>query len=164
MLCSQAQGADPEFRRGWLVTATLHNGLVTDFTGQQPDLYAGGLGMNTQFAVVEHLLRVGINAAAVYQGKSFSGLFGPMAALKIKNFKAGAFGTIGNMHLLLEANWGTRNEQLAGGGLGFEIFKLAHLGLTAQRDYRHDNWWLQSFIAIRLNRPQSVDADDIYSR
>lgn len=147
-----AQSDDPEFRKGWLLNARLTNGVITNFHGNQPDSYAGGLGLNPQVTVVPHLLRAGANISGVYGGKKTSALFGPMMALKLKSLKVGHFGTIANLHLTGEANWGTNKQALAGGGLALEIAKLAHIGLSVQRDYRQSNWWLQSFIAIRLNK------------
>lgn len=160
-LKANSQTADPEFRNGWLLNAKLTNGLVTDFKGTSPDLYTGGFVLNPQFTIIENVLRLGANAGVVYSSKKFSGLFGPMAAIKLKTFNAAEFGSVANMHLIIEANWGTNKQQMAGGGLGFEILKLAHIGITAQRDYRLNSWWLQSFIAIRLNKSKPVQ--DEYS-
>lgn len=157
-----SQQTDTEFTKGWLLTAKLTNGAITNFKSSLPDLYTGGIGLHTQFTVVPHLLRIGANAGAVYNNKKISGLFGPMAALKLKTFATKNFGSLANMHLIAEANWGTNKQQMAGGGLGFEILELAHIGITAQRDYKWNNWWVQSFIAIRLNKFKQQQ--DEYSR
>ncbi|MFT4094937.1 MAG: hypothetical protein QM640_14995 [Niabella sp.] len=159
---ANAQSTDPEFRNGWLLNAKLTNGVITDFKGSSADLYAGGVSVNPQFTVAENVLRIGVNAGAVYGNKKVSGMVGPMAAIKLKTFTAAEFGSVANMHLILEGNWGTNRQQIAGGGFGFEILKLAHIGITAQRDYHLNSWWLQSFIAIRLNRIK-YSGDD-YSR
>jgi len=156
------QQADTEFTKDWLLTARLTNGAITNFKSTAPDLYTGGVGLNTQFTIVPGLLRLGANAGAVYNDKKISGLFGPVAALKLKTFATKNFGSLANMHLIAEANWGTNKQQMAGGGLGFEILQLVHIGITAQRDYKWNNWWLQSSIAIRLNKFKQEE--DKYSR
>ncbi|MGC4231445.1 MAG: hypothetical protein QM594_00405 [Niabella sp.] len=161
-LAAIGQQADTEFTKGWLLTGRLTNGAITNFKSTAPDLYTGGMGLNTQFTVVPGLLRLGANAGAVYNNKKISGMFGPMAALKLKTFATKNFGSLANMHLIAEANWGTNKQQMAGGGLGFEILELAHIGITAQRDYKWNHWWLQSFIAIRLNKFKQQQ--DEYSR
>ncbi|MCH5596498.1 hypothetical protein [Niabella ginsengisoli] len=153
---------ETEFTKGWLFNLKLTNGVATNFKSGSPDMYTGGLGINPQVTMVPGLLRIGINASAVYNDKKFSGLFGPMAALKLKTFGTENFGSFANMHLIAEANWGTNHQQMIGGGLGFEILSLAHIGLTAQRDYKLNNWWLQSFIAIRLNKIKQEE--DRYAR
>ena len=147
-----AQSSDPEFRKGWLLNAGLTNTVITNFHGSQPDAFAGGLYINPQATIIPNLLRGGAYVGTVYENKQLSGLFGPMVALKLKSLKVGYFGTIANLHLMGSAQWGTQGQALAGGGLGLEIAKLAHLGLSVQRNYSQSNWWIQSFIAIRLNR------------
>lgn len=155
---ANAQQQDTEFTKGWLLNLKLTNGAVTNFSSTAPDAYAGGLSLNPQVTVVPGLLRAGANLGAAYASKKMSGLFGPMVALKLTEFGTKNFGTLANMHLVAEANWGTNRQQMIGGGLGFEILSLAHIGITAQRDYKLNNWWLQSFIAIRLNK-QKQDTD-----
>lgn len=155
---ANAQQQDTEFTNGWLMNLKLTNGAITNFSSTAPDAYAGGLSLNPQVTIVPGLLRLGANLGGAYTNKKFSALFGPMAALKIANFGTKNFGTLANMHLIAEANWGTHQQRMAGGGLGFELLSLAHIGITAQRDYKLNNWWLQSFIAIRLNR-QKQDTD-----
>jgi hypothetical protein len=155
---ANAQRQDTEFTKGWLLNLKLTNGAITDFSTTTPDMYTGGLLLNPQVTLVPGLLRLGANLGGAYTNKKFSGLFGPMAAFKIVSFGTKNFGTLANMHLIAEANWGTHQQQMAGGGLGFELLSLAHIGITAQRDYKLNNWWLQSFIAIRLNK-QKQDTD-----
>ncbi|HTG57083.1 MAG TPA: hypothetical protein VL943_12480 [Niabella sp.] len=155
---ANAQQQDTEFTQGWLLNLKLTNGAVTDFKSTAPDAYTGGLSLNPQVTVVPGSLRLGANLGAAYTSKKVSGLFGPMVALKLTELGTKNFGTLANMHLIAEANWGTNRQQMVGGGLGFEILSLAHIGITAQRDYKLNNWWLQSFIAIRFNK-QKQDTD-----
>jgi hypothetical protein len=154
----KAQQPDTEFTKGWLLNLKLTNGAVTNFRSTAPDQYTGGLLLNPQVTVVPGTLRLGANLGAAYANKKVSGLFGPMIAWKLAELGTKNFGTLANMHLIAEANWGTQHQQMVGGGLGFEILSLAHIGITAQRDYKLNNWWLQSFIAIRLNK-QKQDTD-----
>lgn len=158
----RSQQAETEFTESWLITAKLGSGINTNFRSGRPDLYVGSVGLNPQFAVVKGLLRVGANAAAIYTDKKMSGLFGPTLAYRIKTFKTENFGSIGNLQLLAEANWGTNLQQMAGGGLAVELLSLAQIGLSVQRDYKQNNWWLQTYIAIHLKKPSSQT--DRYSR
>ncbi len=155
---ANAQQQDTEFTQGWLLNLKLTNGAVTNFKSTAPDAYTGGLSLNPQVTVVPGLLRLGTNLGAAYTSKKVSGLFGPVIALKLTEFGTKNFGTLANMQLIAEASWGTNRQQMVGGGLGFEILSLAHIGITAQRDYKLNNWWLQSFIAIRLSK-QKQDTD-----
>lgn len=151
-----------EFTKGWLLNVKLTNGAISNFKRTPPDMYVGGLALNPQITVAPGLLRVGINAGAIYADKKISGLLGPMAAINIKTIGTKNMGSLANMHLIAEANWGTDKQQMVGGGIGFEIFQLAHLGITAQRDYKQNNWWIQSFIAIKINRTKQKE--DEFSR
>ena len=150
---SSAQNLDDtEFKKGWILLLQINNGLLTNFKASPPDLYAGGISLNPQFTIVEHKLRLGANAGFVYTDKKLSGLFGPMLAYKIKNFNAGNFGGLANLHVLAMAQWGTAQQQLAGAGLGLEALQKIHLAFTAQRDYHLNYWWLQSHIGFKLNK------------
>lgn len=148
---------DPEFTRGFELVAKLNNGFNSGLKANTPDMYVGGLALNPQFTVVENLLRLGANAGFLYNDKKLSGLFGPMAALKLKTLGTKYMGSYANLHLIAEANWGTNKQQVAGGGLGLEIFKKLHLGITAQRDYNLNSWWFQTFIGVKLNKTRSDD-------
>lgn len=148
---------DPEFTKGFILLAKLNNGLSTGFKSYTPDMYVGGFSLNPQITVVENVLRLGANAGFIYNNKKMSGLFGPMAALKLKTFGTKYMGSYANLHLIAEANWGTNKQKLAGGGFGVEIFKKLHLGITTQRDYSLNNWWFQTFIGLKLNKTKKSD-------
>lgn len=142
---------DTEFQKGLALFFKLNNGIVTNFH-LAPDLYTGGMAINPQYTVVEHLLRLGANAGFAYTNKKISGLFGPMLALKFKNLDIKTFGGFANFQLIAEANWGTNKQQMAGGGIGIEILQKALLSFTAQRDYNLNSCWLQTHFAIKLNK------------
>ncbi|MEP6713297.1 MAG: hypothetical protein ABJA37_12805 [Ferruginibacter sp.] len=149
---------DTEFQKGFIVLLKVNNGFVTNFHSA-PDLYTGGLGLNPQVTAIEHCLRLGANAGFAYTNKKFSGLFGPMAALKIKNFDLKNLAGLANLQLIAEANWGTDKQQMAGGGLGLEILQKLQLNFTAQRDYNLNSWWLQVHIGLQLNK-KKIPADE----
>lgn len=155
-LYAPAQQPNTEFTRGWLLNLKLASGAITNFSSRTADSYTGSLLLNPQVTVVQGTLRLGMHLGGAYNYKKLSGYWGPMAALRLVTLGTKNFGTLANMHLLAEANWGTNRQQMAGGGLGFEILSLAHIGITVQRDYKQNNWWLQSFIAVRLNRQKPV--------
>ncbi len=150
------QNAETEFTKGFLLSAKLHNGVVTNFKGSTPDVYAGGIGVNAQLTAIPAKLRIGANAGVFYINKKTIALFGPMAALRLKTFKAGDFGSLANLQLVAEANWGTAKQRMAGGGLAVELFDLAQIAATLQRDYHLNNWWLQTTVSIRLNKRRQV--------
>ena len=146
---------DPEFPKGFILFAKLHNGMITDFSSK-PDLYAGGLQLAPQYTVVPHLLRAGIIAGGFYANKKIQGEFGPSLSFKLKTFNAnlqGAkVGSLGNLNLLVDHLWGTGKQRLLGGGLILDAGNLFSLGLTAHRDYHLNNWWFQTEIAIRISK------------
>lgn len=154
----QAQNnQDPEFTRGFLLTGRLNNGLTTGFKAHTPDLYMGGLGLCPQVTVVQHRLRVGANTGIVYNNKRLSAMVGPMLSFKLKTLGTKYMGSYANIQLLAEANWGTHQQHLAGGGIAVEVFKKIHLGITAQREYHLNGWWFQSFIGVNLAKTKEAE-------
>lgn len=148
---------DPEFTKGFILVGLLNNGLTTGFKAYTPDLYTGGVALNPQFTVVQHVLRVGVNSELAYHSKRVTGIFGPMVALKLKTLDTKYMGSYANIQLIAVANWGTNQQQLAGGGLAIEVFKKIHLGLVAQRDYHLNNWWFRSFIGVNLAKSKEPE-------
>ncbi|MCD2424884.1 hypothetical protein LQ567_19025 [Niabella pedocola] len=147
-----------EFIKGGILLVKLNNGLTTGFGAHTPDLYTGGLALTPQVTVVPNRLRLGANGCIVYNNKQISGLFGPVAALKLTDLRTNkpmalAFG---NLQLLAEANWGTHRQRMAGGGIGLELLQKIQLGVTAQRDYHLNQWWFQSFIAYQFNKTKKI--------
>lgn len=147
-----------EFTKGGILLVKLNNGLTTGLGAYMPDLYTGGLALSPQVTVVPDRLRLGANAGMVYNNKQISGLFGPVAVLKLTDLRTSkpmalAFG---NLQLLAEANWGTHQQRMAGGGIGLELLQKIQLGLTAQRDYHLNQWWFQSFIGYQFNKTKKI--------
>lgn len=147
-----------EFIKGGILLLKINNGFTTGFRSATPDLYSGGAALNPQVTVIANRLRLGANAAIVYNNKRLSGLFGPAAAIKLADFRtkkpvALAFG---NLQLLAEANWGTHQQRMAGGGIGLELLQKIQVGISAQRDYHLNSWWFQSFIAYQFNKAKKV--------
>lgn len=151
-LCTKAQHRQvTEFTKGGLLLIKLDNGFTTGFKSYTPDLYTGGATINPQITIVPNVLRLGANAGLAYNDKRFSGLFGPVVALKLTDINTKNFGSLANIHLIAEANWGTNRQQLAGGGIGIELLQKIQLGATVQRDYHLNSWWFRSFIGYELN-------------
>ncbi len=142
---------DTEYQKGFILLLKINTGAVTDFASA-PDLYTGGISLNPQITIAEHLLRFGANAGFAYTNKKISGLFGLMVALKIKNFNLSSLAGLANLQLIGEANWGTNKQQMAGGGIGLEVLQKAQVIFTVQRDYNLNNWWLQVHIGVKLNK------------
>ena len=152
--CCSAQ-SDPEFPKGFILYAKWHNGMITNFTSR-PDLYVGGLQLAPQYTIVPHLLRAGIIAGGFYGDKKIQGEFGPTLSLKLKTFhanlKGAGIGSLGNLNLRVDHLWGTGKQRLLGGGLILDAGNIVSFGLTAHRDYRLNNWWLQSEVSIRISK------------
>lgn len=144
---------DTEFPKGFIMHLKLHSGMVTTFN-TVPDLYVGGIQLVPQVTVIEHLLRVGIIADGFYAGKKVQGAIGPTLSLKLKTFKAGFYGSAGNIHLIANHLWGTSDEHLVGGGLVADVLNKITFGITAHRDYNLDTWWFQSELGFRISKPK----------
>ena len=153
--CSYAQ-ADTEFPKEFVMHAKLHNGMVTAFN-QFPDLYIGGIQIVPQYTFITHKLRGGIIGDVYYTGKKIQAGIGPTISLKLKTFKAGMFGSVGNLHLNIDHLWGTNKERLLGGGINADLGNKLVIGLTAHRDYNLNTWWLQNSIGIRISKMKSRD-------
>ncbi len=140
-----------EYKKEGVLHLRVHNGMVTNFKAA-PDLYAGGMQLAWQYGVAPGRLRLGAAAGGFYSQKQIQGIAGPTASLLLKSFKAGEFGTAGNIHLSFEHLWGTEKQKLIGGGLHADVLNKIVLGLTTHYDYQWENWWIQTVIAIRLNK------------
>jgi hypothetical protein len=150
---------DPEFPKGFIIYAKLHNGMVTNFSSA-PDLYVGGLQIVPQYTVVPNLLRAGLVAGGFYENKKIQGEFGPSLSFKLKTFNANLHGarvgSFGNLNLLIDHLWGTGKQRLFGGGLILDAGNIISFGLTAHRDYQFNNWWFQSEIAVRISKKKKT--------
>jgi len=142
---------DPEFPKGFIMYAKLHNGMVTNFKSA-PDLYVGGVQLVPMFTVLEHKLRAGIVADGFYTDKKLQVATGPILAWKIKTINAGVFGSAANINLTFDHLWGTEDERLVGAGINADLLNLVLLGITAHRDYNLNTWWFQSSIGIRISK------------
>ena len=144
---------DTEFPKGFIMHLKLHNGLVTTFNSA-PDLYVGGIQLVPEVTAIEHLMRVGIIADGFYTDKKIQGAAGPTLSLKLKTFKAGFYGSAGNIHLIANHLWGTSGERLVSGGLVADVLNKITFGITTHRDYNLDTWWFQSELGFRISKPQ----------
>ena len=161
LLCSSLfaqEKFDTEFKKGYIGLLKINNGLITNFH-TSPELYVGGITLNPQFTVIEHKLRLGANAGFVYSGNKISGIFGPMLAYKIKSINLKTLAGLANIHVLLEANWGTNKQQLFGGGIAIEALQKLHIAFTAQRDYKLNSWWFQTHIGIPIFKTKEKGDD-----
>jgi hypothetical protein len=146
---------DPEFPKGFIMYAKLHNGMITNFKNT-PDLYVGGVQLVPMFTLVEHKLRGGLIADGFYTGKKLQAAVGPIIAWKIKTINAGEFGSAANINLSFDHLWGSEGQRLAGGGVNADLLNILLLALTAHRDYHLNAWWFQSSIGIRISKKHKV--------
>jgi hypothetical protein len=79
-------------------------------------------------------------------------MFGPTISYKIIEFKGGHFGSLGNLHISLDHLWGTDKQRLVGGGINLDLLNKLVVSLSAHRDYKLSNWWIQSGIAFRISK------------
>ena len=142
---------DTEFPKGFVMYAKLHDGMITAFNNT-PDLFVGGIQLVPEVTVVEHLMRLGVIADGFYADKKIQGAIGPTLSIKLKTFKAGYFGSAGNVHLLVNHLWGTSNERLIGGGIVADVLNKFTIGITTHRDYQQNNWWFQNELGFRISK------------
>ena len=135
-----------EFPPEFIAHLRLHSGMIT-YSNSDPELFVGGLQLIPQFTFVPHKLRGGLVAGAFYSDNNINGLFGPTISYKITEFKGGHFGSLGNLHINLDHLWGTDKQHLAGGGINLDLLNKLVVSLSAHRDYKLSNWWIQSGIA-----------------
>ncbi len=144
-----ATAQQTEFPREFVTHIKLHSGMVT--TGGA-DLFLGGLQLIPEYTLIEHKLRGGIIAGAFYSYSEINGLFGPTLSLKLTDFQGGHFGTLGNLHLNFDHLWGTDKQRLVGAGFNLDLLNKLVVSLTGHRDYKWDQWWIQSGIAFRISK------------
>ncbi len=149
---SKVNAQDPEFPKEFIMHLKLHNGMVTNFKGNTPDIYAGGIQLIPQYTVVKNLLRAGVILNGFYTSKQLQGAAGPTLSIKLKTLHARPFGSAGNIHLNIDHLWGTEHQRLLGGGINADIGNRLVLGLTLHRDYNLNNWWLQNTLGLRISK------------
>ncbi|MCW3106815.1 MAG: hypothetical protein JWQ09_1321 [Segetibacter sp.] len=147
-----AQGQDPEFPSEFIMHLKLHNGMVTNFRGNTPDIYLGGLQLVPQYTIIPHLVRAGVIGDVFYTGKKLQAAGGPTLSVKIKTLQAKPFGSAGNIHINFDYLWGTEKQHLLGGGINADIGNKVVIGLTVHRDYNLNYWWLQNSLGIRISK------------
>ena len=144
--------SDPEFPKEFIMHVKLHNGMVTNFKGNAPDVSIGGIQLIPQYTFVEKKIRGGAIADVYYTGKKIQAAFGPTISFKLKTFHATPFGSAGNLHLSIDHLWGTNKERLLGGAINMDIGNKIVLGLSVHRDYNLNTWWLQNTLGIRISK------------
>ena len=152
------QESTPEFPKGFVGYLNLQQGLVSGFktTG---DNYQIGFTFNPQYTIVPSRLRLGVQLGAIYTQGRWGVLAGPTVALRLFDMRAGVFGTVLNVQLMVGHYWGSFNQKLAGGGIQAELFQLFNLAFSGYRDYGNDQWWLQSSIGFNILRPKKKSSD-----
>lgn len=141
--------AQTEFPKEFIAHVRLHSGMITS---PGADLFVGGLQIVPEYTLIEHKLRGGVIAGAFYSYSKINGLFGPTLSLKLTEFKGGHFGSLGNLHLNFDHLWGTDKQRLAGAGINLDLLNKLVVSLTAHRDYKWNQWWIQTGIAFRISK------------
>jgi len=140
-----------EFPKEFIAHARVQSGLATA-PGNNPDLFVGGVQLVAQQTILAYRLRGGLTGGFFYTNTQLHGTAGPTISLKLMDLKGGEFGSLGNLHLTLDHLWGTGQQRLLGGSLNLDLLNKLVVGLSAHRDYRLQNWWLQSGIAFRVSK------------
>ncbi len=151
-----AQDQDTEFPKEFIMHLKLHNGMVTNFRGATPDVYAGGFQLIPQYTIVKNLIRGGVIINGFYTAKKLQAAFGPTLSVKLKTLHAKPFGSAGNIHINIDHLWGTGKQRLLGGGINADIGNRIVLGLTLHRDYQLNNWWLQNTLGLRISKIKKI--------
>lgn len=151
-LCAQ----DPEFPREFIMHLKLHNGMVTNFKGSNPDIYAGGIQLIPQYTIVKNVFRAGVILNGFYTAKKLQAAAGPTVSVKLKTLHAKPFGSAGNIHINIDHLWGSEKQRLLGGGINVDIGNRIVLGLTLHRDYHLNNWWLQNTLGLRISKLKKI--------
>lgn len=138
-----------EFPKEFIAHVRLHSGMITS---PGADLFVGGLQIVPEYTLIEHKLRGGVIVGGFYSYSEINGLFGPTLSLKLTEFKGGHFGSLGNLHLNFDHLWGTDKQRLAGAGINLDLLNKLVVSLTAHRDYKWDQWWIQTGIAFRITK------------
>jgi hypothetical protein len=155
LFCKSLVAQDTEFKKGFIMHAKLHNGMLTNFS-KSPDLYVGGLQLVPQFTVLPHKVRAGVIAGAFYAGKKVELQAGPTVSLKLKTINASVFGSAANINVALNHLWGSGRQKLIGSGFYIDLLNKLELGLTSHRDYYLNAWWFQTSLGIRINKNKKV--------
>ena len=129
--------------------------MVTSFNNA-PELYTGGVELVPEYTFITNLVRGGAIVDAFYTAKSLQGAIGPTLAIKLATLKAGQFGSIGNINLSFDHLWGIGSERLVGGGLNLDLANKFVLGISLQRDYNLDNWWMQTSLGFRISKTKKI--------
>ena len=119
--CKALAQQDTEFPREFIMHLKLHNGMVTNFKGGSPDMYAGGIQLIPQYTIVPKLLRGGVIVDGFYTGKKLQAAVGPTLSIKLKTLHVNPFGSAGNIHINIDHLWGTEHQRLLGGGINADI-------------------------------------------
>ena len=144
-----ATAQQTEFPKEFIAHVRLHSGMITS---PGADLFVGGLQIVPEYTLIEHNLRGGVVVGGFYSYSEINGLFGPTLSLKLTEFKGGHFGSLGNLHLNFDHLWGTDKQRLAGAGINLDLLNKLVVSLTAHRDYKWDQWWVQTGIAFRITK------------
>jgi hypothetical protein len=148
---------DEGFLPGFVSILDIHSGLAT-VPGSSLDIYVGGAQLSAQYTIVPGTIRAGLVAGGIYTNREVNGLFGINTDIKIATISLeDNFGVASNIFLSLQHLWGTSDQKLIGGGLGFEAFSLLTLKINVHRDYHFDSWWISTGIGIRINKVKEDD-------
>jgi hypothetical protein len=153
--CVTLPAQDTEFKKGFIMHAKLHNGMITNFSSA-PDFYVGGLQIVPQYTIVPNKVRVGLIGGAFYAGKKIELQGGPNVNLKLKTINASVFGGAANVNVALNHLWGSNRQKLLGGGFYLDLLNKLELGLTAHRDYNFNTWWWQTSLGIRISKTKKA--------
>lgn len=151
ILAASLQAQPTEFTKGWTTHFRIHNGAVTTFSSA-PDLYIAGLQVVPQVTLAEGAVRGGLIGGGFFTNKRIYGIAGPTISFLLKTFRASELGSAGNLHVSFDHLWGTDRQTLLGGGLHIDLLNKLTLGVTAHRDYKLNNWWLQTALGIRISK------------
>lgn len=148
-------GFAQDFPPGWIIPLELGQGFVKPKGGNE--LYLVALQVSPQYTLVEGSLRAGATAGVFYNSSKLQALAGPRVSVKLFTGPKILTATSFNINLLGEFLWGTKSQQLLGGGIGFETSNLFSLSLKVHSDLNLKTTWFQTGLSINLHRRKIED-------
>jgi hypothetical protein len=159
--CRTNAQQDPEFPKEFIMHLRLESGMISNFHSGSPGLFTGGISVVPQYTVVPRLIRAGVILKGFYANNKLHAAAGPTFSIKLKTLHARDAGSLGNIHISLDHLWASRKQNLAGGGLVLDLANRLIAGLHVHRDYRQNQWWLQSSLAFRISKVKKQKPVDL---
>lgn len=150
LLALSLSASGQDFNEKMVLPIELSQGFIK--SRATPELFVGQLSLAPQWKLIDRTLRAGLIAGGFFTAGNIYGLAGPQLALKIARLGKVFTADAGNVHLSANYQFGTRQQQLVGGGIHADLAEILILSLKYQRDVHNQANWFQFGIAYHLFR------------